>query len=81
MDLLSQRLANKGTLFHPDLKSLRLAAWKLSGVSSKVQAFHRQLLPQPWPSHDNLHDMSTTPDGMHSVAGVVNKRLIPFGRL
>jgi hypothetical protein len=29
-DLLSQRLPDKGILFHPDLHSLRLAAWRLS---------------------------------------------------
>ena len=32
MDLLSGSLQEKGMLFHSDLKTLRLAAWKLSGI-------------------------------------------------
>ena len=81
MDLLSQHLSQKGTLYHSDLKSLKLAAWKLSGVSSKVQAFQKQLSPQPWQPPGDHPEQCTTLDGMRSVAGVVNKRLIPFGHL
>jgi len=81
LDLLSQTLPQMGTLFHPDLKSLRLAAWKLSGVFSRVQAFRNQLSSQPWQPLDDLLESSTTPGGRRSVAGVVNGRLIPFGRL
>ena len=29
-DLLSQKLIDKGTLFHSDLRTLRLAAWRLN---------------------------------------------------
>jgi hypothetical protein len=81
LSLLSQHLPSKGTLFHADLKSLRLAAWKLSGVPSSVQAFQRQLLSQPWPPPDVLHEQCMMPDGLRSVAGVVNGRSIPFGHL
>jgi hypothetical protein len=81
LDLLSQTLPQMGTLFHPDLKSLRLAAWKLTGVSSRVQVFRSRLSSQPWQPPDGLLASSTTPDGTRSVAGVVNGVLIPFGHL
>jgi len=81
LGLLSQILPQKGTLFHPDLKSLRLAAWKLSGVSSRVQAFRNQLSVRPWQPRASLLGSSTTTDGTHSVAGVVDGMLIPFGHL
>jgi len=81
MDLLSQRLAQKGTLYHSDLKTLKLAAWKLSGTPSRVLAFQKRLSPQPWQPHASPPEQSTMPDGMLSVAGVVNGKLIPFGHL
>lgn len=43
-DLLTQQ---SGSLPHPDLMLLRLAAWPLSGLSSKQQAFHRRLRALP----------------------------------
>ena len=46
MDLLSQKLLAKGTLYHSYLKTLRLAAWNLSGRPSRVLAFQRMLLAQ-----------------------------------
>ena len=39
-DLLSH-LPDKGMLFHADLKTLTLTAWKLSSVPSRVRVFHR----------------------------------------
>ena len=38
-NLLSHCLPDKGTLFHTDLKTLRLTVWKLSSVPSRVKAF------------------------------------------
>ena len=34
-NLLSQRLPNKGVLYHTDLETLQLTAWKLSSVPSR----------------------------------------------
>ena len=45
LGLLSQKLA-KGTLFHPDLRTQNLAAWRLSGKRGKPQGFPRKLLPR-----------------------------------
>ena len=39
VDLLSRSLQAKGMLYHSDLKTLRLAAWKLSSRPSRVLAF------------------------------------------
>ena len=44
--LLSQCLPNKSMLFHVNLKTLRLTAWKLSCVPSRVMAFQGQLSKQ-----------------------------------
>ena len=42
IDLLSQVLTNRGTLFHPDLPSQRLAAWRLNGKLGKMPAFREK---------------------------------------
>ena len=39
MDLLSRLMLAKGMLYHSDLKTLRLATWKLSSRPSRVPAF------------------------------------------
>ena len=44
IDLLSQLLLAKGMLYHSDLKTLRLAAWKLSGRPSRMLVFQKTLL-------------------------------------
>ena len=36
-------LAELGMRFHADLKTLRLTVWTLSGIPSRVRAFHRRL--------------------------------------
>ena len=81
MDLLSQSLQEKGTLFHSDLKTFRLAAWKLSDRPSRVLDFQPKLLAQH--SHPpGLHQgefMMLGGDPM--LAGVMNGVLIPFRRL
>ena len=74
MDLLSQSLQAKGTLYHSDLKTLRLAAWKLSGRPSRVLAFHS-------PVPDQRHGGSMMADGKPLLAGVMNRVSIPFIQL
>ena len=48
--LLSQRLPDKGMLFHTDLKTrlktLRVTAWKLSSIPSRIETFQTQLSRQ-----------------------------------
>ena len=43
MDLFSQSLLAKGMLYHSDLKTLRLAVWKMSGRPLKVLTFQKTL--------------------------------------
>ena len=40
---LSQPLPDKGVLYHTDLETLELMAWKLSSVVSRAKAFQMQL--------------------------------------
>ena len=35
LGLLSQKIQNRGTLFHPDLETLRLVAWRLNARSGR----------------------------------------------
>ena len=78
MDLLSQTLTGKGTLYHSNLKSLHLAAWRLSGQTSRVQAFQRLLLQQHSRQREPHLEQSMTLDGQHGVAGVVKGVPIRF---
>ena len=45
-NLLSQHLPDKSVLCHTDLETLRLMAWKLSGVPSRTRSFLMQLSEQ-----------------------------------
>ena len=80
-DLLSQCLPNKAMLFHADLKTLRLTAWKLSGIPSRVRAFQRQLSKQfLLPLETQL--VQCTKAGVRVLlAGVAKGVRIPYARL
>ena len=62
-DLLSQSLAEKGTVLHPDLKSLHLVAWRLSGCDSVLRAFRSRLLTSPPKPCGSLPERSMTRAG------------------
>ena len=47
---LSQSLQEKGTLYYSDLKTLRLAAWKLSGRHSRLLDFWTEVFDTALPS-------------------------------
>ena len=81
MDLLSQTLQDKGTLFHTNLKSLRLAAWPLSGLSSSVQAFRQLLSRRHLQPLENPLGLSMTHAGQPGLAGVVSRVPIQFEHL
>ena len=78
MDLLSQVLPERGTLYHTSLKSLRLAAWLVSGQPSRVRAFQRQLCAQPSRPPGPRLEQSMMQGGQHGLAGVVNGVPIRF---
>ena len=48
LDLLSQTLQARGTLFHPDLSRLRLTAWKLNGRRGSTLGSLSKSLIRPW---------------------------------
>ena len=48
MDLPSQQLVAKGMLFHSDLKTVRLAAWKLSSKPTRVLSDARWQAYSSW---------------------------------
>ena len=55
MDLLSQSLQEKGMLFHSNLNTLRLAAWKLSGRPARCRGIVSQRRRV-----DNHNDLTTS---------------------
>ena len=72
-DLLSQ--GRRRTL-HPNPSLLHLHAWRLSSVESARRSFRRQLphwLPKPG---EALPEKCTTPNGLSSIIGVVDGKLI-----
>ena len=76
-----QLLSDPDGLPYPDLGTLRLAAWRLSGVRSRQQAFRRQLR-QPWRLPCALpQGTSTIRSGGSFVAGVLYGVSIPFSPL
>jgi hypothetical protein len=77
-DLLSQQLPGKGTLFHEDLQTLHLVAWRLSGVPSVTKDFLTRLSRSCWPHVDRLRGGFTTPDGRLGSAGVIHGISIPL---
>ena len=81
MDLLSQSLQEKGMLFHSDLKTLRLAAWKLSSRPSRLLDFQQKLLTQHLHPPDLHQGEFMMLGGKPMLAGVMNGASIPFRRL
>ena len=78
---MSQHLPDKGMLYHTDLHTLHLTAWKLSGLPSRTKAFQvmlseRSLLPLKTPLKQY-----TKAGGRGSLAGVVKGMRIPFAHL
>ena len=78
MDLLSQKLQDRGTLFHPDLSSLNLTAWKLSADPGRRLAFQRMLSKQPSLPSVTPPELSTRPGGPLTSVGAMDGILIPF---
>ena len=79
-DLLSQRLPNKGTPFHIDLKTLRLAAWKLSSVPYRISISESAIKMTLTATRDTTR---TVYKGRWNLllAGVVKGAKILFARL
>ena len=77
-DLLSQTLPGRGKLYHANLSTMHLVAWKLSGDVSVVKAFQRRLWRSQRPPYDHLRDGSTMLDGQVGSAGAVNGVMIPL---
>lgn len=80
-DLLSQVLPEKGRLYHQDAKSLHLAAWRLSGVPSKHEAFLGELSTSPCGLSVPRREVSTLRAGMPLRTGAVNGISIPLWHL
>ena len=78
MDLLSQKLQDKGTLYHADMSSLHLAVWKLSTNPLKMQAFHERLLVHILPASESPLQLYKPPDGPSTLAFVLHNIKIPF---
>ncbi len=73
-------LAPDGTEF-PNLRELCLAAWRLSGDLSAAEVFREKLLPPYAQLIDHQRELYTMPSGGPFVAGVLDRRRIPFTRL
>ena len=66
----------KGRLIHPDPSSLKLAAWKISGVIEETRIFQKKLKDISLRAKDHPREIYTRPDSEFMTAGVVNDRLI-----
>jgi hypothetical protein len=78
LDLLSQKLAGRGTLFHPDIRNLQLTAWKLNANPGKQQAFQKTLSQRRLLPNVPLPERYTTNGGAPTASGAPNDTLIPF---
>ena len=77
-DLLTQC---KGRVSHPEPEALQLTAWLLSTEVSQQRVFQKSLeiyLPNPG---ERVHKGTTSQNLDNSVAGVINRRLIPIKHL
>ncbi len=73
-------LVPDGTEF-PNLRELRLAAWRLLGYLFAAEAFREKLLPPYVQLIDRRCELCTMPSGGPFVAGVLDGRRIPFTHL
>ena len=80
-DLLSQCLPDKGMLYHADLETLQLMAWKLSGIPLTTRAFLMQLSVQSSLPPVKPLERCTVADGRASLAGVARGVRIPLAHL
>ena len=78
IDLLSQKLAGAGVLYHQDLATLRLAAWKLSGVPGAQRGFPKLSSPQRAQLRDSQPELVTMASGRTSATGALNGASIQF---
>ena len=79
-DLLSH-LPDKGMLFQTDLKTLRLEAWKLSRVPSRIKAFQGPLSRQSLLPLETQLEQCTKAGWKVLLAGVAKGAKIPFAHL
>ena len=77
-DLLTQVLQDKGRVRHPDLETLHLAAWKVSGDASVRKAFLRRLLQWPQQPSDPPPGRSMTVAGRLMSPGVEGGVSLPM---
>jgi len=80
-DLLSQHLPDKGVLYHTDLETLQLTAWKLSGKPSRTEVFLKLLSEQSSQPPVTPLERCTIADGRASLAGVAKGIRIPLAHL
>ncbi|PIK50504.1 hypothetical protein BSL78_12634 [Apostichopus japonicus] len=73
--LLSQR---SGHITHPDITSLHLAAWKLSGSRSRQRGFHRRLRTLQWMPAGSPRLKHTILDCTDTMFGPGTTLLIPW---
>ncbi len=78
LSLLSQTLAEKGTLYNSELSTLQLVAWRLSGNVSEPKDFRRRLLSSRQQRYVQPPEQSTTLDGSLGSIGVVEGIRIPL---
>ena len=79
--LFSQCLPDKGVLYHTDLETLQLMAWKLSSMPYRTRTFLMQLSEgSSLPPMTSL-ERCTIADGRASLAGVVRGVRIPLAHL
>lgn len=57
--------------------SIRLIAWRLSGIASKPKAFREMLSNYCWGHPGKIHTLHTSPPGTTGVVGALNGMLIP----
>lgn len=74
-EILTDRLGN------PDPITCHLAAWKLSGVSYKSQAFREKLLKLSYTNNGLKLNLPTSPLGQNGLAGTWKGIMIPFNHL
>lgn len=74
-DLLTSPMGESHPLVMSD--SLRLVAWKLSGVVSESRAFRTTLLSSCWDRLEPIHKLHTSPPGTLGEIGVTSGTVIP----
>jgi hypothetical protein len=73
-----QDLLQQQGIFHRDPKFWKLAAWKISGDTTKTEDFRRRLLTLSRPPEGRVQGERTTPSGRFLFAGVVQGVKIHF---